>query len=185
MPAAVKLRTDYSVDELRRLAKGSKDANQTCRLLSLAGVLDGMKRADAARIGGMDRQTLRDWVHRFNKAGPNLRDVWASGPAPRLSAAQKAQFAGIVEAGSDREIDGVVRWRRIDLKRVIAAPFGARTQPGREHLAISAQQLAFQRVFDTYDAISDAACEAGRKLIAEPQTITSIGMRDWAHVGRS
>ena len=56
MPAAVKLRTDYSVDELRRLAKGSKDANQSRRLLSLAAVLDGMNRADAARIGGMDRR---------------------------------------------------------------------------------------------------------------------------------
>ena len=64
----VKLRTDYSIDELRRLAKGLKDANQSRRLLSLAAVLEGMNRADAARIGGMDRQTLRDWVHRFNKA---------------------------------------------------------------------------------------------------------------------
>jgi transposase len=57
-------------------AKGSKGANQSRRLLSLAAVLDGMNRADAARIAGMDRQTLRDWVHRFNKAGPNgLRDA--------------------------------------------------------------------------------------------------------------
>ena len=90
MPAAVKLRTDYSVGELRRLAKGLKDANQSRRLLSLAAVLGGMNRADAARIGGMDRQTLRDWVHRFNKAGPNgLRDAWASGPTPRLSVSPK------------------------------------------------------------------------------------------------
>jgi hypothetical protein len=66
MAAAVKLRTDYSAGDLRCLAKGSKDANQSRRLLSLAAVLDGMSRADAARIGGMDRQTLRDWVHRFN-----------------------------------------------------------------------------------------------------------------------
>src|SRR5450631_3406068 len=86
MSAAVELRTDYSIDELRRLAKGSKDANQSRRLLSLAAVLDGMNRADAARIGGMDRQTLRDWVHRFNKAGPDgLLDSWARGATPRLS----------------------------------------------------------------------------------------------------
>jgi transposase len=65
MPAPVSLRTDFSADELRRLAKRAKDANQSRRLLSLAAVLDGMNRADAARIGGMDRQTLRDWVHRF------------------------------------------------------------------------------------------------------------------------
>ena len=58
-------------------------------------------------------------------AGPDgLLDNWASGPAPRLSAAQKAELAKIVERGPDREVDGVVRWRRIDLKRVIAKQFG-------------------------------------------------------------
>jgi transposase len=93
--------------------------------LSLAAIVDGMNRADAARIGGMDRQTLRDWVHRFNKAGPEgLRDAWASGPAPRLSLSQRTELAAIVEAGPDREADRVVRWRRIDLKRVIHERFG-------------------------------------------------------------
>jgi transposase len=117
----VTLRTDFSASELRRLAKRSKDNNQSRRLLSLAAVLDGMNRTDAARIGGMDRQTLRDWVHRFNEAGPDgLQDNWASGPTPRLSPDQKAELAAIVEAGPDREVDGVVRWRRTDLKRVIA-----------------------------------------------------------------
>jgi transposase len=83
-----------------------------------------MSRAEAAVMDGMDRQTLRDWVHRFNAAGPDaLLDNWASGPVPRLSAAQKAEFARIVEIGPDREV-GVVRWRRIDLKRVIAERFG-------------------------------------------------------------
>jgi putative transposase len=78
-------------------------------LLSLATVLDGMSRAEAARIGGMERQTLRDWVHRFNAAGPDgLLDNWASGPAPRLSAAQKAELAKIVEIGPDREAGGAV-----------------------------------------------------------------------------
>src|ERR1035441_219241 len=119
MPSAVTLRTDFSASELRRLAKRSKDNNQSRRLLSLAAVLDGMNRADAARIGGMDRQTLRDWVHRFNKAGPDgLLHAWASGPTPGLSPDQKAELAAIVEAGPDRKIDGVVRWRRIDLQRV-------------------------------------------------------------------
>jgi transposase len=73
----------------------------------------------------MDRQTLRDWVHRFNEAGPEgLLDNWSKGPAPRLSAAQKEDLARIVETGPDREIDGVVRWRRVDLKRVINERFG-------------------------------------------------------------
>ena len=125
MPSAVTLRADFTPIELRHLARGSKDANQSRRLLSLAAVMDGMNRTDAARIGGMDRQTLRDWVHRFNTSGPDgLLDQWAGGPAPRLSAAQKAELAVIVEKGPDVEADGVVRWRRVDLKRVIGERFG-------------------------------------------------------------
>ena len=86
--------------------------------------------AAAAKIGGMDRQTLRDWIHRFNGSGPEgLIDNWTEGPKPRLSAEQLAQFAQIVEAGPDREKDGVVRWRRIDLKRVIAERFGVDFHP--------------------------------------------------------
>jgi len=125
MPAAVRLREDYSAKELRRVVRRSKDVNQSRRLLSLAAVRDGMDRGWAAKIGGMDRQTLRDWVHRFNASGAEgLIDNWTAGPKPRLSEEQLAQFAHIVEAGPDREKDGVVRWRRIDLKRVIAERFG-------------------------------------------------------------
>ena len=106
MPSAVKLREDYSAEELRALARRTKDVNQSRRLLSLAAVREGMDRGSAARIGGMDRQTLRDWVHRFNAAGPEgLIDHWTEGPKPRLSAAQLAEFAAIVEAGPDRETD--------------------------------------------------------------------------------
>ena len=125
MPSAVRLREDYSAEALRGLARRSKDVNQSRRLLSLAGVRDGMDRGAAARIGGMDRQTLRDWVHRFNASGPEgLVDNWTEGPKPRLSAEQAAEFAQIVEAGPERDKDGVVRWRRIDLKRLIAERFG-------------------------------------------------------------
>ena len=70
MPSAVRLREDYSVEELRALARRSKTVNQSRRLLSLAAVRDGMDRGAAAKVGGMDRQTLRDWVHRFNALGP-------------------------------------------------------------------------------------------------------------------
>jgi transposase len=125
MPSAVRLREDYSVEELRALARRSKTVNQSRRLLSLAAVRDGMDRGAAAKVGGMDRQTLRDWVHRFNALGPEgLIDNWTQGPKPRLSAEQLAEVAQIVEAGPDREKDGVARWRRIDLKRVIAERFG-------------------------------------------------------------
>ena len=125
MPSALPLRTDYSSADLRRLAKKTKDNNQSRRLLSLAAVLDGMNRTDAARIGGMDRQTLRDWVHRFNDQGPDgLCDVHAGGVEPRLSPEKLAELAAIVEAGPDREKDGVVRWRRVDLQRVVKERFG-------------------------------------------------------------
>ena len=125
MPAAVKLREDYSAAELRRLAKRSKDANQSRRLLSLAAVREGKDRAEAAKLGGMDRQTLRDWVHRFNAEGPQgLLDHLSEGPKPRLTQAQLAELAQIVETGPDPKTDGVVRWRRIDLKAVIARRFG-------------------------------------------------------------
>ena len=80
MPSAVRLREDYSAEELRALARRSKDVNQSRRLLSLAAVRDGMDRGSAAKIGGMDRQTLRDWVHRFNGSGPQgLIDNWDGG----------------------------------------------------------------------------------------------------------
>jgi transposase len=125
MASAVSLRGDYSATELRGLASATKNANQSRRLLSLAAVLDGMNRTEAARIGGMDRQTLRDWVHRFNDHGPEgLLDSWSKGPAPRLSAEQRAEIGQLVETGPDRAVHGVVRWRRIDLQRVIVERFG-------------------------------------------------------------
>ena len=125
MPSAVKMRTDYPTLGLRRLAASTRHASQSRRLLSLAAVLDGMSREEAARIGGMDRQTLRDWVHRFNAEGPDgLRDISSKGHPCRLTPEQLRALAEIVETGPDRAQDGVVRWRRIDLKRVIEARFG-------------------------------------------------------------
>ena len=125
MASAAGLRADYSAAELRRLAAATKNASQSRRLLSLAGVLDGMNRTEAARIGGMDRQTLRDWVHRFNAHGPEgLLDSWSKGPEPRLSNEQRAEIAELVATGPDQAMHGVVRWRRIDLQRVILERFG-------------------------------------------------------------
>jgi transposase len=93
MPSAVRLREDYSAEELRGLARRLKDVNQSRRLLSLAGVLDGMDRGAAARIGGMERQRLRDWVHRFNALGlEGLLDKWTEGPKPWLLAEDLRPF---------------------------------------------------------------------------------------------
>src|SRR5918998_4289625 len=125
MPAAVRMRTDYSAGELRRLAAATKNVNQSRRLLSLAAVLDGMNRTEASRMGGMDRQTLRDWVHRFNECGPEgLKDPWSKATPPRLSPEQQAELVRLVETGPDRAVHGVVRWRRVDRQRLIAERYG-------------------------------------------------------------
>jgi transposase len=125
MGAAVELREDFEAQELRRLAARAKDPAQARRLLALAAVWDGMNRTEAARIGGMDRQTLRDWVHRFNQHGPDgLIDIKPSGRPPKLSDDQKAVLKQLVETGPDPEKDGVVRWRCVDLKRVLRHRFG-------------------------------------------------------------
>lgn len=124
-PSRIDLREDYDAQGLRQLAKRSQDNRQTRRLLALAAVYDGMSREAAASIGGMDRQTLRDWVHRFNAEGPDgLTDRPHTGMPRRLSDAQMRELAEIVETGPDPAIDGVVRWRRIDLQRVIEERFG-------------------------------------------------------------
>ena len=83
---SVALRGDFAASEVGALWLRLKDASQVRRLLSIAAVSDGMDREEAARIGGMDRQTLRDWVHRFNSEGPDgLIDRWGGGKRPRLT----------------------------------------------------------------------------------------------------
>ncbi len=125
MSVCIALRDDYDSIQLRRLATRSRDPRQVRRLLALAAAYDGMSRADAAKVGGMDRQTLRDWAHRFNEDGPDgLKNRSGAGRPRLLSDAQMDELSVIVETGPDPAIDGVVRWRRIDLKRVIEERFG-------------------------------------------------------------
>ena len=120
-------RRDLSAAELRRQAARSQDADATRRMLAIALVLDGHSRADAAATCGMDRQTLRDWVHRYNAEGiAGLSNRRAPGPTPRLSAAQEAELERWVEDGPDPARDGVVRWRCRDLRERIEDAFGVR-----------------------------------------------------------
>ena len=124
MGAAIPLRTDFRAGDLRLLAKRSEDAGQARRLLSLAAVLDGNSREAAAEIGAMDRQTLRDWAHRFNAKGPaGLINGKPPGPTPKLSPEQKQELKRIVETNPDPAKDGIVRWRCTDLRRIIKERF--------------------------------------------------------------
>ena len=171
MPSAVRLREDDSAEELRGLARRSRAVSQSRGLLSLAGVRDGMDRGAAAKIGGMDRQTLRDWVHRFNASGAGgLLDDWTEGPKPRLSSAQMAEVARIVGAGPDREKDGVVRLRRVDLKRVIAERFGV-DFPER-YVGTLLKELGFSHISarPRHPAQDERIVEAFKKLPARAES---------------
>jgi transposase len=118
-------REGLSAADLRREAARSRDANAARRMLAIALVLDGHSREAAAEACGMDRQTLRDWVHRFNAEGlAGLVNRRAPGPAPRLSAEQAAAVDRWVEQGPELERDGVVRWRCRDLQERIGREFG-------------------------------------------------------------
>src|ERR1700733_12176125 len=91
MGQAIAVRTDYTAGEVRRFAKRAKDAGQARRLLAIAAVLDGASREDAAKVGGMDRQTLRDWVLRFNEQGPDgLINIPSPGVPPKLGKRHRA-----------------------------------------------------------------------------------------------
>jgi transposase len=122
-PVMIK-RMEHTSAELRELAVRSRDAAQSRRLLAIALVLDGSSRENAARQTGMDRQTLRDWVHRYNEAGADgLVSRTAPGPAPKLSEAQMQELRALVIAGPDAAIHQVVRWRCVDLRAEVARRF--------------------------------------------------------------
>ena len=112
---------DHSAEALRQLAAKTKDGQVVRRLLALALLLDGKSRLEAATQHGMQRQTLRDWVHRYNAEGvAGLTSRVAPGPTPSLSDQQLAELKALVVAGPDPEKDGVVRWRCVDLRAQIA-----------------------------------------------------------------
>jgi transposase len=109
---------------LRAAAKRSKDGPQARRLLALAAIYDGATRTEAAKIGGVGLQVVRDWVVKFNAQGPNgLIDRKAPGQPPRLNDAHRAALAAIIESGPIPAIHGVVRWRIVDLCQWIFEEF--------------------------------------------------------------
>jgi len=117
-------RLEHTAAELRQYAACSAAASVARRLLALALVLDGHKREDAARAAGMSRQTLCDWVHRYNAEGiAGLGDQHGGGAQPRLSPEQEAEVADWIRRGPNAEVDGVVRWRCVDIQVRIARRF--------------------------------------------------------------
>ena len=141
----VAVRTDQGAAEVRALAKAAVTPEQARRLLAIALVLEGASRAAAARSSGMDRQTLRDWVHRFNAAGPDvLLDRKAPGRQRRLDPEQQRELARCLESGPELVQDGVVRWRLIDLCVLVERRFGVRYQ--ERGMGKLVRALGFSRV---------------------------------------
>lgn len=125
MSAGIEItRTEHTPTQLRAIAVKCGDAKQTRRLLAIALVLEGASRAEAARQTGMDRQTLRDWVHRFNATGVDgLISRPPPGPTPKLTEAQMTELHQLVIKGPDPKIHKVVRWRCLDLRVEVARRF--------------------------------------------------------------
>jgi transposase len=116
--AAIPLRSDFDAPELRRCARRTKDGPQARRLLALAAIYEGATRSEAARIGGVTLQIVRDWVMKFNACGPDgLINRKAPGQPSRLNDGHRAAVAAMIESGPTPAIHGVVRWRLIDLCR--------------------------------------------------------------------
>ncbi len=146
MAAAIGLRGDYTADDLRRLAKAGRDAGQTRRLLALSVIYEGASRSDAARIGGVGLQTVRDWVLCFNARGPaGLIDRKAPGKTPLVNDEQRTALVRAVEAGPEPYLAGVVRWRLVDLAQWLWDEFGvsvSRQTLGRELRAMGFRKLS-------------------------------------------
>ena len=146
MARAIALRSDFKAPELRRLARRSRDAAQARRLLALAAICDGGTRSEAARLGNVTLQIVRDWVVRFNAEGPaGLIDRKAPGPTPLLSDEHRQALAAQVEAGPIPAIHGVVRWRLCDLGQWLWEEFRVSVSPqtlSRELRAIGYRKLS-------------------------------------------
>jgi transposase len=172
MGQAIAVRTDYTASEVRRFAKRAKDAAQARRLLAIASVLEGASREDAAKIGGMDRQTLRDWVIRFNEQGPDgLINIPSPGASPKLDEEHRAFLARIVEEGPTPAVHGVVRWRACDLIMRLHEEFGISVSDDTVYRAlkdlgyahVSARPKAYKQDPEAVEAFKKTSLPGWRK----------------------
>jgi len=167
MPIA--LRGDYDAEMVRAAARRSKDGPQARRLLALAAVYEGATRTEAAKIGGVTLQIIRDWVMKFNAHGPEgLIDRKPPGQAPRLNGAHRAALAAIIESGPIPAVHGVVRWRIVDLCQWIFEEFRvvvAKQTLSRELRAMGYRKLSAR---PRHHAQATGAIEDFKKRMARP-----------------
>jgi transposase len=164
MGSAISLRPDFDGGRLRLLARQTRDADQARRLLALASIYDGGSRADAARLGSVTVQIVRDWVVRFNGHGPDgLINGRAPGKPSLLNDQQRAALAQAIERGPIPYLDGVVRWRLCDLAQWIWEEFRISVSEetlGREVRALGYRKLSARPRHHAQDA---EAAEAFKK----------------------
>ena len=166
----LKIRKDRTPAVLRKLAKGETDVRVTRRLLAIANALSGMNRAEAAAGAGMDRQTLRDWVIRYNEHGvAGLVDRKSSGRPPMLTMDEQAELLAIVMAGPDPEKDGFCAFTRDDLVALARKKFGKSMHPTSMGRLLRKLDLSRQKARPSHPLKDPAAAAAFKKSPANPK----------------
>jgi transposase len=161
---ALTIRKDRTPAMLRKLAKAETDTRVTRRLLAIANALSGMSRKDAAEAAGMDRQTLRDWVIRYNAHGPDgLYDCGRDGRPPRLDPQEQAELIAIVLGGPDPEADGIPAYTREDLVRICEACFGKSLHPASMGRLLKRLGFSRQKARPSHPKKDPAEAEAFKK----------------------
>jgi transposase len=130
MGKALKIRDEMSAEALRRAARRDKDGRAAARIYAIAHALDGLSRAEAARLAGMERQALRDAVVRYNAEGlAGLHDRPKGRPRRRLDHEEEADLVAAIERGPDPDADGCCAWTRADLCRWLETQCGKTYHP--------------------------------------------------------
>lgn len=170
------LRTDYDAALFRLAARESKDAGQSRRLLALAAIYDGASRTEAASIGGVTLQIVRDWVLKLDMGGPEaLVDYKGPGPQPILTDAHRAALAQVIEEGPMPAIHGVVRWRVADLVQWLSDDF--QVAVSKQTLSRELRRMGYRRLSarPRHHAEAAGAIEAFKKVF--PRVWTRSGAR--------
>jgi transposase len=166
----LKIRKDRTSVVLRKLAKEETNVRIARRLLAIANALGGMSRAEAAKSAGMDRQTLRDWVIRYNEHGvAGLADNWKGGRPPLLTMDEQAELLAVVMAGPDPEKDGFCAFTRDDLVTVAKKRFGKAMHPTSMGKLLERLGLSRQKARPSHPLKDPAAAAAFKKSPANPE----------------
>jgi putative transposase len=164
MMTALTIRGDRTPAVLRKLVKAETDTRVARRLLAIANALSGMSRKEAAEAAGMDRQTLRDWVIRYNAHSlDGLYDCWGDGRPPRLEPQEQAELIRIVLAGPNPEADGISAFTREDLVRICETRFGKSFHPASIGRLLKRLGFSRQKARPSHPQKDPAEAEAFKK----------------------